>query len=52
MDEKELRLECLKLAVNNGSVNTIKDPIGLAKSYLDWISEQSNKVNKSKDKAK
>tara|TARA_R100000234_G_C5001895_1_gene180697 strand:+ start:1744 stop:1914 length:171 start_codon:yes stop_codon:yes gene_type:complete len=52
MDDKELRLECLKLAVSYGSVNTIKDPVGLAKSYLEWIHEkESTKVNKSGDKA-
>ena len=46
MDDKELRLECLKLAVSYGSIQNIKDPVELAKTYLKWV------VKKSVDKDK
>jgi hypothetical protein len=46
MENKELRLECLKLAVSYGSIQNIKDPVKLAKTYLDWVVEKS--VDKEK----
>jgi len=41
MASEETRLECLRLAVQFGSVNTIKDPIGLADTYLSWVTKKS-----------
>lgn len=32
MDNVELRLECLRLAVEFGSARTVNDPVDLAKS--------------------
>lgn len=43
MDEKNLRLECLKLAVSYGSVQNIKDPVALADTYLEWVKSSGDK---------
>ena len=48
MDDKQLRLECLQMAVKYGSVNNIKDPVALAEIYLKWVENKSlDKVRKS-----
>ena len=51
MENKELRLECLKLAVSYGSIQNIKDPVELAKTYLKWV-EKSVDKDKSPPTAK
>jgi len=43
MDEQELRLECLKMAVEFGSARTVNDPISLANKYMDWIKKSADK---------
>ena len=41
MASEETKLECLRLAVEFGSVHNIKDPIGLADIYLGWVTKKS-----------
>jgi len=52
MENKELRLECLKLAVSYGSIQNIKDPVELAKIYLKWVVEKSVDKDKKTPTAK
>tara|TARA_Y100000590_G_scaffold441918_1_gene569335 strand:+ start:1558 stop:1731 length:174 start_codon:yes stop_codon:yes gene_type:complete len=48
MDDKQLRLECLQMAVKYGSMENIKDPVALAEIYLKWVENKSlDKVRKS-----
>ena len=37
MENDELRLECLRLAVEFGSARTINDPVALAESYVSFV---------------
>lgn len=37
MDDKELRLECLRLAVQFGSARSVNDPVDLAEKYVDFV---------------
>lgn len=37
MDDKELRLECLRLAVQFGSARSVNDPVDLAQRYMDFV---------------
>ena len=41
MASEETKLECLRLAVEFGSVHNIKDPIALADTYLTWVTKKS-----------
>ena len=41
MDDKQLRLECLQMAVKYGSMENIKDPVALAEIYLKWVERKS-----------
>ena len=41
MASEETKLECLRLAVEFGSVHNIKDPIALADTYLGWVTKKS-----------
>jgi len=43
MDDIELRLEMLKLAVSHGSAANIKDPVALADSYVKWVKKTGDK---------
>lgn len=36
-EEESLRLECLRLAVENGTVADISNPIELADKYYEWV---------------
>jgi len=36
-EKRELRMECLRLAVENGTPVDIKDPIPLANTYYLWV---------------
>lgn len=44
MENNELRLECLRLAVQFGSARTVADPVELATRYFEFL--------KSEDKPK
>jgi len=37
MESDELRLECLRLAVQFGSARTINDPVDLAERYFSFV---------------
>lgn len=37
MESDELRLECLRLAVQFGSARTINDPVDLAERYFEFV---------------
>jgi len=43
MASEETKLECLRLAVEFGSVHNIKDPIALADTYLSWVTKSGDK---------
>jgi hypothetical protein len=43
MESNIIRLECLKLAVSQGSLNNISDPIELADTYVKWVNESQDK---------
>lgn len=37
MPDQIVRMECLKLAVTNGSAARVSDPIAIAQKYFDWV---------------
>ena len=47
IDTNEVRLECLRFAVEFGSVANIKNPIPLAEMYFKWVMDNPEKVEKS-----
>ena len=47
VDKNEIRLECLRFAVEFGSVANIKNPIPLAEVYYKWVMDEPDKVEKS-----
>lgn len=47
IDTNEVRLECLRFAVEFGSVANIKNPIPLAEIYFKWVMDEPEKVEKS-----
>jgi len=47
VDKNEIRLECLRFAVEFGSVANIKNPIPLAEIYYKWVMDEPDKVEKS-----
>jgi hypothetical protein len=40
MDDKEIKLECLRLAVQFGSARTVSDPVTLAQRYMDFVKSE------------
>ena len=40
MDSQELRLECLRLAVEFGSARTTNDPVDLATRYMEFVKSE------------
>ena len=40
MDSVELRLQCLRLAVEFGSARTVNDPVDLAKKYMEFLKSE------------
>tara|TARA_R100000700_G_scaffold39978_1_gene54224 strand:- start:1192 stop:1368 length:177 start_codon:yes stop_codon:yes gene_type:complete len=40
MDDKEIKLECLRLAVQFGSARTVSDPVMLAQRYMDFVKSE------------
>jgi hypothetical protein len=43
-EEESLRLECLRLAVENGTVADISNPIELADKYYEWVKKPTNSL--------
>lgn len=40
MDDKEIKLECLRLAVQFGSARTVSDPVMLAERYVEFVKSE------------
>tara|TARA_R110000822_G_C14963749_1_gene456438 strand:- start:63 stop:233 length:171 start_codon:yes stop_codon:yes gene_type:complete len=45
METDEIRLECLRLAVEFGSARTVSDPVELATRYFDFMRKPEDKLN-------
>ncbi len=43
MGEEELRLECLRLAVQFGSARSVNDPVDLATRYMGFVKKSEDK---------
>ena len=39
-EEESLRLECLRIAVENGTVADISNPVELADKYYEWVKKK------------
>ena len=53
LNQEEIRLECLRLAVEFASENIKLDPIPVAQTYFDWVMKKNSfeKIRKElKDK--
>ena len=49
MDNKELKLEVLRIVVESGSENQKSNPLPICEEYYKWISKaDENSANKSK----
>ena len=42
LTQEEIRLECLRLAVEFASENIKLDPIPVAQSYFDWVMKKNS----------
>jgi hypothetical protein len=40
MDDEEMKLECLRLAVEFGSARTTNDPVDLATRYMEFVKSE------------
>jgi hypothetical protein len=49
-DEEGLRLECLRLAVENGTVADISNPIELADKYYQWVKKPTDSLMQNKER--
>jgi hypothetical protein len=49
-DEEGLRLECLRLAVENGTVADISNPIDLADKYYQWVKKPTDSLMQNKER--
>ena len=49
-EEESLRLECLRLAVENGTVVDISNPIELADKYYEWVKKPTNSLMQNKER--
>mgnify|MGYP001241060625 CR=1 FL=1 len=47
MDDKEIRLECLRLAVECGSQRDLTNPSDLAGKYYEWVMKGSLETSPS-----
>jgi hypothetical protein len=52
MTERELRLECLKLAVIYGSAKTAVKPANLAAAYFAFVRGEKDVVGESRERKK
>jgi hypothetical protein len=49
-EEEGLRLECLRLAVENGTVADISNPIDLADKYYQWVKKPTDSLMQNKER--
>ena len=49
-EEESLRLECLRIAVENGTVADISNPIELADKYYEWVKKPTNSLMQNKER--
>ncbi len=49
-EEESLRLECLRLAVENGTVADISNPIELADKYYQWVKKPTDSLMQNKER--
>jgi hypothetical protein len=49
LTEHEIRLECLRLAVEFASENIKLDPIPVAQNYFDWVMKKNSSEKIRKD---
>lgn len=47
-DKRELRMECLRLAVENGTPVDVSDPIPLANTYYVWVTSEEPELTGQK----
>ena len=43
-EQIQLRLECLRIAVENGTVADISNPIELADKYYQWVTKPADSL--------
>ncbi|MFZ8903899.1 MAG: hypothetical protein ACO20I_08185 [bacterium] len=43
-EQIQLRLECLRIAVENGTVADISNPIELADRYYQWVTKPTDSL--------
>ena len=51
-EEESLRLECLRIAVENGTVADISNPVELADKYYEWVKKPTNSLMQKERKRK
>ena len=49
-EEESLRLECLRIAVENGTVADISNPIELADKYYEWVKKPTPPLMQNKER--
>lgn len=49
-EEESLRLECLRIAVENGTVADISNPIELADKYYEWVKIPTTPLMQNKER--
>jgi hypothetical protein len=49
-EEETLRFECLRLAVENGTVADISNPIELADKYYQWVKKPTDSLMQNKER--
>ena len=49
-EEESLRLECLRIAVENGTVADISNPVELADKYYEWVKKPTNSLMQNKER--
>ena len=47
LTDKEIRLECIRLAVEFAGEYTRNDPLKIAQKYYDWVIDEQNSLGKS-----
>ena len=46
LTDKEIRLECIRLAVEFAGEYTRNDPLKIAQKYYDWVIDAQNSLGK------
>jgi len=49
-EQIQLRLECLRIAVENGTVADISNPIELADKYYQWVTKPTDSLMQNKER--